>query len=91
MKIFFGSRLQVYPIIYRYILVEMLKWFLLSFAFFFATFLVNNVLLLAKDVLARQVPLGLMVRLLGFTFPHYFDVHAAVFYPAGYHHSDDTA
>ena len=60
---------HIYPIISRYLLVELFKWFALSFSFFFAVFFVNNILLLAKDILARQVPLHLMARLLAHTFP----------------------
>lgn len=59
-------------IIYRYILIEFLKWFGLSFAFFFAAFFINNILLLAKDILSKRAPLLQVLNLLFYTFPTIF-------------------
>lgn len=59
-------------IISKYILGEFLKWFALSLAFFFAAFFVNNILLLAKDILSTRVPLGKVLSLLLYTFPVIF-------------------
>ena len=56
-------------ILYRYVIIEFLKWFGLSCSFFFAAFFVNNILLLAKDILSKQVPIIKMVQLLFYTFP----------------------
>lgn len=59
-------------IIYKYILIEFLKWFALSFAFFFAAFFVNNILLLAKDILSKRAPLLQVLHLLFYTLPTIF-------------------
>ena len=56
-------------ILYRYVIIEFLKWFGLSCSFFFAAFFVNNILLLAKDILSKQVPIIKMMQLLFYTFP----------------------
>ena len=56
-------------ILYRYVTIEFLKWFGLSCSFFFAAFFVNNILLLAKDILSKQVPIIKMMQLLFYTFP----------------------
>lgn len=59
-------------IISKYILGEFLKWFALSLAFFLAAFFVNNILLLAKDILSTRVPLRKVLSLLLYTFPVIF-------------------
>ena len=52
--------------------MSFLKWFALSFAFFFASFFVNNILLLAKDILSQRAPLPQVLSLLFYTFPTIF-------------------
>ena len=59
-----------YFILYRFLIIETLKWFGLSFAFFFAIFLVNNVLLLAEDILSKSIGLRHVLLLLLFTIPN---------------------
>ena len=58
-----------YRILYRFLVMEVLRWFGVSFAFFFAIFLVNNILLLAEDILSKSVTLRYVLLLLLFTIP----------------------
>ena len=53
----------------RYIMGECLISFSVAFAFFFFIFFVNNILLLAEDILSKSVPLFEVLLLLIFTFP----------------------
>lgn len=53
-------------------MIEFLKWFALAFVFFFAAFFINNILLLAKDILSKQAPLLKVLNLLFYTFPTIF-------------------
>ncbi|MCL2558358.1 MAG: LptF/LptG family permease [Treponema sp.] len=55
--------------IYKYILGETLFSFAISFAFFFLVFVLNQLLLLAQDILARQVPVGEVALLMLFSLP----------------------
>jgi len=55
--------------IYRYILSETFFSFLISFLFFFFIFFVNQLLLMAQDILSKQVPLGQVVLLVLFSLP----------------------
>ena len=58
-----------YSVLYRYISGECLISFSVAFAFFFFIFFVNNLLLLAEDILSKSVPVFEVVLLLIFTFP----------------------
>ncbi len=58
-----------YNILYRFLVAETLRWFGVSFAFFFAIFLVNNILLLAEDILAKSVTFRYVLLLILFTIP----------------------
>jgi len=55
--------------IYRYILSEAFFSFLISFLFFFFIFFVNQLLLMAQEILAKQVPLGQVALLVLFSLP----------------------
>jgi len=55
--------------IYRYILGEAFFSFLISFLFFFFIFFVNQLLLMAQDILAKQVPFGQVALLVLFSLP----------------------
>ena len=55
--------------IFVYILKEMLLYFLVTFAFFFFVFFVNNILLMAENILAKQVPLKQVLKLVFFAIP----------------------
>lgn len=53
----------------RYVLREFLISFLVAFLFFFGIFFVNQILLVAEDVLSKNVPLLDVVRLLVYASP----------------------
>jgi lipopolysaccharide export system permease protein len=55
--------------IFRYILTETLFSFLVSFLFFFFIFFVNQLLLLAQEILTKHVPLGQVALLVLFSIP----------------------
>ena len=55
--------------VFVYILKEMLLYFLVTFAFFFFVFFVNNILLMAENILAKQVPLKQVLQLVFFSIP----------------------
>ena len=55
--------------IYRYILKETLFAFMVAFLFFFFIFFVNQLLLMAQDILARQVPFHQVAMLVLFSLP----------------------
>ena len=52
-----------------YIGREFLLSFIVSFLFFFFIFFVNNMLLLAEDILAKKVPIVEVIRLIVYTLP----------------------
>ncbi len=52
-----------------YVARDFLLSFFVSFLFFFFIFFINNMLLLAEDILAKQVPLVEVVRLVIYTLP----------------------
>jgi lipopolysaccharide export system permease protein len=55
--------------IFRYILTETMFSFLVSFLFFFFIFFVNQLLLLAQEILTKHVPLGQVALLVLFSIP----------------------
>ena len=55
--------------VYRYVLAETFLSFLIAFLFFFFIFFVNQLLLMAQDILTKQVPLGQVVLLVLFSLP----------------------
>jgi len=55
--------------IFRYILGEAFFSFLISFLFFFFIFFVNQLLLMAQDILSKQVPFGQVALLVLFSLP----------------------
>ena len=55
--------------IYRYILTEAFFSFFISFLFFFFIFFVNQLLLMAQDILTKHVPLGQVALLVLFSLP----------------------
>lgn len=58
-----------YRISYLYITQEFIFSFLVAFLFFFGIFFVNQLLLLAEDILTRNVPLGAVLRLILYSLP----------------------
>ncbi|MDR1575970.1 MAG: LptF/LptG family permease [Treponema sp.] len=59
----------VSPTIYRYILTETFFSFLIAFLFFFFIFFVNQLLLMAREILAKHVPLSQVALLVLFSLP----------------------
>ena len=55
--------------IYRYILVEAFFSFFISFLFFFFMFFVNQLLLMAQEILTKHVPFGQVALLVLFSLP----------------------
>ncbi|MDR2370598.1 MAG: LptF/LptG family permease, partial [Treponema sp.] len=57
------------PIIFKYITGETMFSFLVSFLFFFFIFFVNQLLLMAQEILTKRVPLGQVALLVLYAFP----------------------
>jgi lipopolysaccharide export system permease protein len=57
------------PLMYRYIGREFLLSFSVSFAFFFFMFFINQLLLLAEDILQKDVPFLAVARLILYSIP----------------------
>ncbi|MDR1106064.1 MAG: LptF/LptG family permease [Treponema sp.] len=57
------------PIIFRYILSETMFSFFVSFLFFFFIFFVNQLLLMAQEILTKRVPLGQVALLVLYALP----------------------
>ena len=55
--------------IFRYILTEVFFAFFIAFLFFFFIFFVNQLLLMAQDILTRQVPFNQVALLVLFSLP----------------------
>jgi lipopolysaccharide export system permease protein len=55
--------------LFKYILTEAFFSFFICFLFFFFVFFVNQILLMAKEVLAKHVPLGQVALLILFSLP----------------------
>jgi lipopolysaccharide export system permease protein len=55
--------------IFKYVLTESFFSFFISFLFFFFIFFVNQLLLMAQDILSKQVPFGQVALLVLFSLP----------------------
>jgi lipopolysaccharide export system permease protein len=55
--------------IFRYIFIEMFFSFIVSFFFFFFIFFVNQILLMAQEILTKHVPFGQVALLILFSTP----------------------
>jgi lipopolysaccharide export system permease protein len=55
--------------IFRYIFVEMFFSFIICFCFFFFIFFVNQILLMAQEILTKHVPFGQVALLILFSTP----------------------
>jgi len=55
--------------LFRYIFLEMLFSFVICFFFFFFVFFVNQILLMAQEILEKHVPFGQVVLLVLFSLP----------------------
>ncbi len=65
----FLSKRYSYNTLYIYIAKEFFLSFLVSFLFFFFIFFINQLLLLAEDILAKQVPFQYVLKLIFFSLP----------------------
>jgi lipopolysaccharide export system permease protein len=63
------STRAVSPTIYRYILSETFFSFLIAFLFFFFIFFVNQLLLMAREILTKHVPFNQVALLVLFSLP----------------------
>jgi lipopolysaccharide export system permease protein len=57
------------PIIFKYIVAETMFSFFVSFLFFFFIFFVNQLLLMAQEILTKRVPLGQVALLVLYALP----------------------
>ena len=65
-KTLFNKR---FPILFSYIAKEYLFSFLVSFLFFFFLFFINQMLVIARDVLSKQVDFGSTLLLIVYALP----------------------
>lgn len=56
-------------VLIKYIIKELFLYFAVSFLFFFVVFFVNNILLLAQDILEHRVPLPTVTKLIVYCLP----------------------
>jgi len=63
------SKRVISKTLFRYILQEMLFSFLIAFFFFFFIFFVNQILLMAKEVLTKRVPFNQVALLILYSLP----------------------
>lgn len=56
-------------VLVRYIMKELLLYFLIAFLFFFMVFFVNQILLMAENILKKRVPLMDVIRLIMYSLP----------------------
>lgn len=52
-----------------YLVKELLLYFTIAFLFFFMVFFVNQILLMAEDILKKRVPVMVVMRLMGYSLP----------------------
>ena len=62
-------RIPGVPTIDRYILNEFLISFTVAFLFFFCTFFINQLLVLAEEIFSKKVPFGDVIRFVVFSLP----------------------
>lgn len=53
----------------KYLLKELFLFFILSFLFFFFVFFVNQILLMAQDILKKRAPLADVIKLIVYSLP----------------------
>jgi lipopolysaccharide export system permease protein len=63
------SERRISVTIFRYVFIEMFFSFTISFFFFFFIFFVNQILLMAQEILTKHVPLNLVVLLIIYSLP----------------------
>lgn len=60
---------RVNPTLWRYIGKEFMLAFIVAFLFFFIIFFINQLLLMAEDILSKKAPVGDVVRLVIYAMP----------------------
>ena len=68
-EVILESRRSVSITIFRYILSEAFFSFFIAFLFFFFIFFVNQILLMTKEILTKQVPIAQVALLVFFSLP----------------------
>ncbi|QEN07645.1 YjgP/YjgQ family permease [Oceanispirochaeta crateris] len=63
------KRPRSYQTLYLYIAKEFFLSFFVSFLFFFFIFFINQLLLLAEDILSKQVPFSYVMKLIFYSLP----------------------
>ncbi len=63
-----SARIQKHVLI-LYLVKELLLYFFIAFVFFFMVFFVNQILLMAEDVLKKRVPLADVLKLISYSLP----------------------
>lgn len=58
-----------YALIWRYEAKEFLLSFVVAFLFFFVIFFINQLLLMAEDILSKKAPVGDVIRLVVYSMP----------------------
>ena len=56
-------------VLIAYLVKELLLYFLIAFLFFFMVFFVNQILLMAEDILKKRVPIMDVARLMSYSLP----------------------
>ena len=56
-------------VLITYLVKELLLYFLIAFLFFFMVFFVNQILLMAEDILKKRVPIMDVARLMSYSLP----------------------
>jgi len=60
---------RVHPTLWRYVAREFMLAFIVAFLFFFIIFFINQLLLMAEDILSKRQPVGDVVRLVIYAMP----------------------
>jgi len=63
------SRRSISPTIFKYVISEMFFSFIICFFFFFIVFFVNQILLMAREVLTKHVPFNQVALLILYSLP----------------------
>lgn len=69
MVTFFKSKPLEKNVLIFYLVKELLLYFLICFVFFFMVFFVNQILLMAEDVLKKRVPIMDVIKLISYSLP----------------------
>ncbi|MBR1721239.1 MAG: LptF/LptG family permease, partial [Treponema sp.] len=56
-------------VLFRYLMKELFLYFFIAFIFFFMVFFVNQILLVAENILKKHVPVMDVMRLITYSLP----------------------